>query len=315
MTAQDLLDYTFHQLDEPNRDAFERALSADAELALRASRLGRSIARLLDDGDEVEPPAGLAARTVAVVERRKGRPQAGDFAPSRAPFRMADFAVAATVFFAAILTLSVPILRSRMQMDQAACSLNLNKLGVSLASYKTSHNGYPLVPAKMLVGTYGVMLQHARVLSDPSILSCPSAAKAGAGASALPAFEKFCELAKDSPDACRDIVHGHFAYNVGYRRPSGEAACMAASAGSAMPAAADAPGWSDDGGVLDGNSPNHGGRGQNVLYCDGHVRWSRNRWVSRHDSDLYLNEAKRPAAGLHAEDSAVMPSALPAWGQ
>ena len=312
MTADQMLDYTFNQLDDPTRESFEHALSLDPMLADRALRLGRQVTHLLDDGDEIELPAGLREQTVALVERRRATPQTIDFTPSRARFRMADFAVAASVFFAAILTLSVPLLRSRMQMDLTVCASNLGKLGVSLGMYKTTHGGYPLVPASLPVGIYGLMLQDARALDDPNILLCPSAAK-GRGGSTLPGYDRFREMAKDSPDVCRDLVGAHFAYNVGYRRADMSAAPVSATAGSMTPITADGPGWSIEGRVLDGNSPNHGGRGQNVLYADGHLEWRRNRWVSTQDADLYLNEAKQPAAGLHAADSAVMSSASPAW--
>jgi prepilin-type processing-associated H-X9-DG protein len=312
MTAQQMLDYTFNQLDDPARGAFEHAMSLDPALADRQSRLDRRVAYLVDEGVAIEIPIGLANRTVDLVKRRRANPQPGDLAPSRSRFRLADFAVAATVFFAATLTLSVPLLRSRMQMDQTVCSSNLGKLGVSLGMYKTTHGGYPLVPASLPVGTYGLMLQDAHALEDPSNLLCPSVVK-GSSPSTLPDYDKFLEIARQSPALGRTLVGGHFAYNVGYRRADKSAAPVSATAGSATPIAADGPHWSSDGRVLDGNSLNHGGRGQNVLYADGHLEWRRNRWVSKDDDDLYLNEAKLPDAGRHAADSALMPSSLPAW--
>lgn len=313
MTADQMLDYTFNQVDAPTRDAFENALFRDPALAGRMHCLSRQVAYLLDDGDETELPAGLHDQTIALVEHRRTRSQTIEFAPSRSRFRMADFAVAASVFFAAILTLSVPLLRSRMQMDQTICASNLGKLGVSLGMYKTTHNGYPLVPASLPVGIYGLMLQNAKALDDPNILFCPSSIK-GRGASLLPAYDRFCEMAKDSPATCRDLVGGHFAYNVGHRGPDSSAVPVSATAGSSTPITADAPGGTREGRVLAGNSPNHGGHGQNVLYADGHLEWRRNRWVSTQDSDLYLNEARQPAAGLHAADAALIASDAPAWG-
>ena len=69
--------------------------------------------------------------------------------PSRVPFRWADVAVAATVFFAATLTLTAPLIKSRAQMAQAACAFNLGKLGVSLAKYTSTHGTYPFVPGEL----------------------------------------------------------------------------------------------------------------------------------------------------------------------
>src|SRR5438445_13691422 len=132
MIAEQMLDYVFDQLDATNRAAFERQMSLDPELSHKVGRLRESIRLMVDDGEEIEPPASLASKTLTAVQHRKAHRHVGDYLPSRVPFRLADFAVAATVFFAAILTLSVPLLRSRAQMDQAACSFNLGNRGVTL---------------------------------------------------------------------------------------------------------------------------------------------------------------------------------------
>lgn len=307
MKAQDLLDYAFHQLDDLGRIEFEREMASDPGLFHRVGRLNESLSRLLDNGEEIEPPAGLAAKTIQTVERRKARPHPGDFLPSKSPFRLADFAVAASVFFAATLTLSVPLLRSRAQMDQAACAFNLGKLGVSLASYHSTHGSYPVVPADLPTGAYGSMLHDAHTLQDANILKCPSATDENA-ANSLPPYEKLRQL---SPESYGNMYNGFFAYNLGYRHPDGHAPQIHQSLLERMPVASDGPALSPDGRILDGNSPNHGGRGQNVLFCDGHSEFRRGRWISHRDRDLFLNDAERPAAGLHPEDSALVPSSHP----
>jgi hypothetical protein len=311
MNAQEMLDYVFHQMDERSCDLAEHAIEADPALGDRLSRLRRSISLLVDDGEAYAPPPGLAARTVARVERRKSRPQVQDLIPVKAPFRMADFAVAATVFFAAVFTLSVPILKSRAQMDQAACAFNLGKLGVSLANYRNTHGGYPLVPVSHPAGSYAVMLQDSRTLSDPGVLVCPTCSKVKSPSS-LPDYENFCRMVKDSPNACRELLDGHYAYNVGYESPSGDGTIMPAETGSGRPIASDAPAFSPDGTILEGNSPNHGGHGQNVLHCDGRVSFRTRRWVSNRDQDLFLNERQHAGPGVHKDDSALVPSILPA---
>jgi hypothetical protein len=310
MTAQEMLDHVFHQQDEPDHPALERDLPNDPESAERLARLGRAVALLVDDGEDYPPPPDLAVRTLALVERRRSRPQVQDFVPSRVPFRLADLAVAATVFFAAVFTLSVPILRSRAQMDQVACAHNLGQIGVSLAKYSTTHGTYPNVPVNYPAGAYGVMLTDSKALHDPDMLLCPTTARER-HAAPLPDLDRFHQIVATSPEAGRRLFDGHFAYNVGYRRPSGEAVPVSDIHPATVPVASDGPPWSEEGGVLDGNSPNHGGRGQNVLYSDGHVSWRRNRWISANDRDLYLNEERLPAPGLHATDSVVIPSVVP----
>ena len=64
-----------------------------------------------------------------------------------------------------------------------------------------------------------------------------------------------------------------------------------------------------------GNSPNHGGRGQNVLFGDGSVRWFRTRNAGPHDPDLFLNNDQQPRPGVHVSDSVLMPSKMPFHGR
>ncbi len=310
MTAQEMLDFSFGLLEEPRCEICEREMAADPVLFDRVTRLSLSVATLVDDGDLIEPPLGLASRTIVMVQRRKQKPQFQDFVPTRVPFRWADVAVAATVFFASILTLTVPLMRSRAQMDQAACAFNLGKLGVSLAKYSSTHGAYPFVPASYPVGTYSVMLNESNNLPDPSVLACPCLTK-NSKREPLPAFDKFRQLLSKSPHTCDAMLDGQFAYNVGYRHPTGEQAPVQDTQTSYMPIASDGPGCDGAGHILDGNSPNHGGRGQNVLFTDGHVSWRRNRWLSANDKDIFLNNELRPAAGLDPEDSALVPSVMP----
>ena len=310
MTAQDMLDHAFGLLDEPRRTACERALAADPETAERAAHLGAALALMIDDDEDIEPPVGLAERTIVAIETRKRRPQLLDFAPTRVPFRWTDLAVAATVLIAGLLTLTVPLLKSREQMDQTACAFNLGKLGVSLAKYSSTHGSFPFVPAGDPVGAYGVMLHDTHDLTDPTILSCPCATK-GKGQPALPDYEKFRKIVR-SPDACQSLLGTQFAYHVGYRGPGGETVPVPDSPPGILPIASDAPAVDDEGHIRDGNSPNHGARGQNVLFSDGHVSWLRNRWISEADHDLFLNANHKPAAGLHQADSSLVPSVMPA---
>ena len=57
-----------------------------------------------------------------------------------------------------------------------------------------------------------------------------------------------------------------------------------------------------------GNSLNHGGRGQNVLFHDGHVEFCVSRLVG--GDDIYLNRDMKVAAGVGCSD-AVLGSSAP----
>ena len=84
---------------------------------------------------------------------------------------------------------------------------------------------------------------------------------------------------------------------------------------SQIPVLADQPDHEDFLTIRDGNSPNHGGRGQNVLFGDGSVRWFHSRLVGPYDPDLYLNNDHQPRPGVHVSDSVLMPSKIPFCGR
>ena len=58
-----------------------------------------------------------------------------------------------------------------------------------------------------------------------------------------------------------------------------------------------------------GNSPNHGGAGQNVLFQDGSVRFITNRSLN-FDDDIFRNKAGKIEAGTDANDAVLGPSAV-----
>ena len=143
MNAEEMLDFALGQLDDAQRRAFEEAGRTDPEVAAKAHRVRFAVQQLVDDGYSYNPPPGLSRRTIALVAqtRRKGR-SILDFVPVRVPFRWADFAVAASIFIAGLLTLTPAIQRSRERMNQAGCVFNLAQIGNSLAQYASIHPGW-----------------------------------------------------------------------------------------------------------------------------------------------------------------------------
>ena len=95
----------------------------------------------------------------------------------------------------------------------------------------------------------------------------------------------------------RATWRGGYAYSLGYLGP---AICtgLRRDSGDLLPLLADGSG---DG----GNSPNHGGTGQNVLYIGGHVRWCVNPTVGIDGDDIYLNRDRRVRAGVCRDDSVL----------
>lgn len=312
MNAEDMLDFTLGQLDASQRREFEEAGRSDPDFEVRAERARRAVNRLLDDGLSVDPPPGLATRTMAYVAQRrtKGR-SILDYVPARPPFRWADFAVAASIFIAGVLTLMPAVHRARERMHQAGCVANLQQIGRSLALYATAHSSYPTPPnhsADVESGLFAALLHDSGALSDLSVLNCPSngAHRHRHPDGQLEPFERIAEIRKTDPARFQRMVSWDYGYNVGYRRPSGRTGPLDARPASVVPVVADQPPADAHLGVIDHNSPNHGGAGQNVLYSDGAVRWHPTRWISPEDLDLFLNNDQKPEPGLDERDSVIL---------
>lgn len=321
MNAEDLLDFTLGQLDAQKRREFEEAGRADPDFDARTQRARKVVSRLLDDGLACEPPAGLAQRTMAFVDQRRARGRSIiDYVPTRFPFRWADFAVAASIFIAGVLTLMPAVHRARERMHQAGCVANLQEIGRSLALYATAHSSYPAPPnhsADVDSGLFAALLHDSGALSDLSVLNCPSSGghlghRHPEGG--LEPFDRIVELRKTDPERYQRIVSWDYGYNVGYRRPSGRTGPLDARPASAIPVVADQPPADAYLGVIDHNSPNHGGAGQNVLYSDGAVRWHPTRRISPEDLDLFLNNDLKPEPGLSETDSVILPKDAPFGG-
>ena len=310
MNANDLLDYTLGQLDEPRRESFDRQVAADPELATRVSRLARAIELLVDDGDEYGPPPDLARRTIQLVAERRGRRMILEFVPARVPFRWADVAVAAGIFLAALATLLPAVNRSRVRADQAACAFNLEQLGTGLAQYAGAFGVYPYVhPARApapYAGAFAVLLHDAHYLSDPRLLTCPHRSH-GRAPDPLPTFADLCQAEEcaERPRTAPCLHAVDYGYNLG-TQDGGRYRPVPATAAGSVPLLSDQPGFDGPQSIRPGNSPNHGGSGQNILFAGGHVRWSPTRRLGP-DDDVFLNQLRRPAPGIHDQDFVLAP--------
>ena len=296
MRSDPLLDYSLGQLESHTLMAFEAELGRDPDLFNRSQQLGSALRLLLDDGDLYEPSVGLASRTVALVAERDLKGAVLELAPRRLPFRWTDIAVAAGILLAGLITLLPAIKSSREQMNQLACADNLRELGTNLANYAVRHDHYPKVVGEdglLPVGYYAQALQQDALLTDSKTLHCP------------------CKGDCPTDLLQTNLKHMDFGYNVGYVDPqSGHAEPISPRLPASVPLLADQPPHDGQGHVLEGNSPNHGRRGQNVLFSDLSLRWLPTREVGPQDHDLFLNEMRRPEPGVSFHDSAVIPAAF-----
>jgi hypothetical protein len=314
MNAQDMLDLALGQLEGSRRAEVERALATDPRQAETFDRLVRSVNQLFDDGLVIEVPPDLASRTLAYVsENRRRRRSILDFVPVTVPFRWADAAVAACILLAGLLTLMPAIQRSKDRMNQAACVFNLQRLGLALAQYGHQHRAYPYEPPncpQAASGTFAAFLKDAGYLDDLSTLDCPS--NGSCPHMPLPNLQALCNLKRDDPSRYQRSLCWDYAYHGGYREGSGRAHPLSTTCSTNIPLLADQPPHQAElQRILPGNSPNHGGRGQNVLFTDLHVGWHNTRRLGPHDQDMFLNNEEEPAPGLNVLDAVLLPSVFP----
>jgi hypothetical protein len=124
-----------------------------------------------------------------------------------------------------------------------------------------------------------------------------------------------CRLAMTDPQRVSAAIQSDYAYNVGhYSDGLHRVIPVAARYSAQVPLLADQPPHENFHTVRPGNSPNHGGRGQNVLYTDLHVGWHNSRRIGPRDADLFLNARNQLAPGVDHEDNALLPSMVPFLG-
>ena len=146
------------------------------------------------------------------------------------------------------------------------------------------------------------------------LLHCPCNGTQTRHAS-LPDYKTLCALHAADPTRACDAIRSDYAYNVGYRNPvQGRVVPIAAVHSASIPLLADQPPHTNFRTRLTGNSPNHGGRGQNVLYSDLHVGWHNTRRLNPVDDDMYLNALRQIGPGFNSDDTALLPSMMPSLG-
>jgi hypothetical protein len=309
MTPDQILELALARHREHEKDGLDFEVNFDdPAVAARVDRASSRLRLLLDDGlGDIEPPAGLARRTIERVERSRSWQGVLEYSPGGGSFRMADLAVAASIFLVGVLTLIPALQQSRWGYRTAVCSSNLRELGVSLIRYASTHGAYPFAgdsPSAPYAGSYASDLVRRGFLDDPRLLDCPVDGP-NAQLAALPSFTEMARRGDADGANVEALRHGDYAYNIGYRDGAPPKA-LPASLSSFVPLLADRPASDDTGHALHGNSPNHARRGQHVLSAGGDVRFHRLPNVAG-DPDIYHNRLDVTAPGLDPRDFVLAP--------
>jgi hypothetical protein len=271
-------------------------------------QLKRTLDLLAMDMEIEGPPLNLRFQTLARIAEFRCRtlPQAPEPTRSqrssgRAWWRRVDVIVAACLLVVLAGIGSAWVYRSWSTYQQIACQNNLKQFYVALRSYADHHDGaLPKVeaePPRNVAGIFVVMIPD----TDFSV-TCPANGKRGPCKMTLVEIETLQAQHPDEFQMLARNLSGCYAYTLGFQEQNGHCG-LTMDAGDETPIMADRPPY--DGSTCNafGNSLNHGGKGQNVLFLGGHARFYTQPVVM--GDDIYHNRANRVAAGLDRNDAVL----------
>jgi prepilin-type processing-associated H-X9-DG protein len=308
-----LLDYLLDQLEPPVKRQVEARIEADAETRRQVELLRQALAPLAAD-QEIEPPPHLAARTVARVAEHVCHELPHAPAPGRAEtlgrpwWRRADVLVAASLL-GIFVGLGLPLLMRLRSPGSAAalveCQNNLRIFHQALKTYEDQHKELPSLPPSPhnLAGVIVPLMMDAGTLPATFSVQCPGN---GPFLACAHTFEQLKNMTAEQFTQTAPNLLQSYAFTLGYRDEAGvwhSISRLDDLGDNAVLIFADNPPPT----VAFGNSTNHGGRGQNVLFLDGHVQFLTLRTLA--GDDIYLNRANVVAAGLDNRDVCLGASA------
>ncbi|MDZ4781388.1 MAG: hypothetical protein SGJ19_14135 [Planctomycetia bacterium] len=306
-TEIELLGYLLDALESDEREALESRLASDPQLQRSVQVLRRALTPLRSDAEHSAPPLGLAERCCQFIERQANAPAVQvEYGEQRTTWRWLDLAVAASVLFVASMLFFPSVMKSRFDQQVAYCSENLRQVSNGLWQYSQQHGGYfPYVPTEgnyAAAGIFGPTLTDGRYLENSRSLLCPSSPQAAADQA--PVTMASIGKAEGAPLLeLQRSMGGSYGYALGYEK-DGRYLGNKNQGRARFALVADSSSPQDSGDV----SANHEGRGQNVLYEDGHVQFQRTCTAAGCKDDIYHNDLGIIGAGQHVNDAVVAPS-------
>ncbi|HVS34323.1 MAG TPA: hypothetical protein VMS17_02010 [Gemmataceae bacterium] len=312
MNDDTLLGYLLDALDRDERRSVEAHLRGHPEAHARLKELGRLVTPLAADADAPEPPGRLVEATLTHIMAASCRqlpaapPMPRQAGAPRRSLRRADLVVAGLILFVAAGLSAAWLGRQWHDYRVLACQNNLHKLWTALHVYNDQHpergGAFPCVeaaPPHNFAGVFMSELADAGALGPDATTVCP----ARSGPAAAPcSLAELDAMARNQPCEYQARIRelgGDYAYTLGYRQGD-DVVGLSRACGDLLPILADRP--SDAG---RGNSPNHGGAGQNVLYIGGEVRWCNGPNVGVDGDDIYRNLHFQVLAGQHEFDTVL----------
>jgi prepilin-type processing-associated H-X9-DG protein len=313
-SAENLLGYLLDALDEKGRREIEAYLANSDRAQQRLELLRRALEPLAADQEAPVPSPDLYYRTLARVAEYaclRDLPHAPVLSRVqvhyRPRWRRAEVLVAASIFLVALgaaVTAAQHLYNSSALVE---CKNNLRVFYTALRAYHEDHKHFPDVTTEAPHNAAGMVvpiLVNAGVLNSTDVsVRCPGN---GAASPCPVSYDDTKDLTADEFRTVAPRLMSWYAYSLGYLDEDGSyhAPHLLGGLDALIPLMSDrAPYWNDR-----GNSPNHGGTGQNVLFQDGHAEYLTTRSL-RFDDDIFLNRSHEEHAGRSFYDSCLGRSA------
>jgi hypothetical protein len=308
---EDLIGYFLGALDRDAEEQVAKKLAEHPALRRELDFVGSCLTPLAADPD-VEPPPGLADRTIRMLRQapaapRIAPPPATETAGFIGSWRLTDLAVAASILIMIGIVIAPAISQSRQVAQLTACKNNLRQIGIGMESYAEQFaRHYPFVSASgplAVAGMYAPVLLDTGHVSDPAVFICPSSHD---DASSIPSLSRVRDALDDVQQLSRlaPSLGGSYAYSLGFKEngvyhpPS-----RAATSGSVF--MTDRPTRTSEGDVGNSNSPNHGGRGQNALCIGGNVKYLTTPAECTGCDNLFMSQRNRVEPGANGADQVI----------
>ena len=323
---EQLIGFLLDALGDADRELVRQKLRESAQWREELAHLRQRLDPLDDEELACEPPANLADKTCQFVssqdesclpaEEDEVIGLSGCYSEtSRCPgnWSVADLTMVGGVCVAAALLFFPAVSKSHFRAQLLSCQNNLRSIGLAAARYSDHHHGmYPYIPndpQQAFAGSFAMRLFRDGYITDLGVFQCSHQSP--------PKVEIYAQRKDIREDGTRPTnsiipllvvirVAGDYGYNVGYVENNNYRIVM--NRGRIHYAMVADRASATKHGI---RSRNHGMRGQNVCFEDGHVVFTTNFNVT---DNVYLNDLGKVAPGVRKDDAVLMaPLARPAF--
>lgn len=328
LRREQLLGFLLGALERAEQEQVEQELAVNPRLRDELAEIKATLDKvgLNEPPEPIEPPAGLVERTCQFVAAQAddatvALPAERDAAAGSRSYTLTDVLVAASVLVVLGALVFPSLARSRFLARLATCQNNLRQVGIALwhdseLRPDRSYSRMPWEDDRVVAGMMASSLVERQLVSSPDVVVCPTSdLSVLTPGYPMPTIPQVRKTSGEELKRLQRLVGGSFAYPVGFtdngqivpaRNAYRENYCLVG----------EAPLW-------DGGSQNHDGRGGNLFFEDGHIRFMEAGTYSALPDDPFRNRhGQAEAAGVDLDDAVLgasdmhpVPATLPVLHQ